>query len=50
MNAFSCFYYANKQETYISFRVQRYDDYVTERSYVLQMCYKEVEKNPVRTP
>lgn len=26
MNAFSCFYCANKQETYISFRVQRYDD------------------------
>lgn len=26
MNAVSCFYYANKQETYISFRVQRYDD------------------------
>lgn len=65
MNAFSCFYYANKQETFISFRVQRYDDilkvvaqstlrvcddYVTERSYVLRMCYKEVEKNPVRTP
>lgn len=59
MNAFSCFYYANKQETFISFRVQRYDDilkvvaqstlrvcddYVTERSYVLRMCYKEVEK------
>lgn len=65
MNAFSCFCYANKQETFISFRVQRYDDilkvvaqstlrvcddYVTERSYVLQMCYKEVKKNPVRTP
>lgn len=26
MNAISCFYCANKQETYISFRVQRYDD------------------------
>lgn len=26
MNAFSCFYCANKQETHISFRMQRYDD------------------------
>lgn len=63
MNAFSCFYCANKQETYISFRMQRYDDilkvvvqsalrvcddYVTGKSYVLQMCYKEDGDKKIR--
>ena len=53
MNAFSCFYCANKQETYISFRVQRYDDIlkvVAQAHYVfvtimLQgsiVCYRKV--------
>ena len=56
MNAFSCFYCANKQETYISFRVQRYDDilkagvqsalrvcddYVTGQYCMLQIGYNE---------
>lgn len=56
MNAFSCFYCANKQETYISFRVQRYDDilkagvrsalrvcddYVTRQYCMLQIGYNE---------